>query len=480
MYSAITIILFVLFPLIYGYQNLPNVDVAIVGAGLSGLSTAKDLAKAGRSFVIFEARDRVGGRVLNNQLPNKGIVEVGAQFVGPTQGRVLDLAQSLGLSTFKTFNSGNTTLFRNGTRSVFNGTFTTGDVPISPEGLTQAGRALLLLDTMATELDVDAPWSHSRSVNWDSETVQSWLNREAPHPDAQFLLTQGLQSVFSTEPREQSLLYTLAYIAAAGNATTRGTFERLIDVAGGAQEQRIVGGTQLLAIRLAERIGLSNIIFNAPVRNIELKGETYLVSSNNQSVIAKHVVVAMSPPLASRITYQPLLPAARDHLTQRMPMGSIGRAFAAYATPFWREAGLNGQVVSDTGAVRITFDSSPDDGSFGIMMGFIEADEMRRLDRLPEHEIIEEITKDLVRYFGPRAANVQNWVIQRWDLEQFSRGGPAAYAPPGVLTAYGTSLKSPHGRLHFAGTEASSFWVGFMDGAIRSGERVATEILMDL
>ncbi|GMF72356.1 hypothetical protein F9C07_2230753 [Aspergillus flavus] len=138
MYSAITIILFVLFPLIYGYQNLPNVDVAIVGAGLSGLSTAKDLAKAGRSFVIFEARDRVGGRVLNNQLPNKGIVEVGAQFVGPTQGRVLDLAQSLGLSTFKTFNSGNTTLFRNGTRSVFNGTFTTGDVPISPEGLTQA------------------------------------------------------------------------------------------------------------------------------------------------------------------------------------------------------------------------------------------------------------------------------------------------------------------------------------------------------
>lgn len=137
-------------------------------------------------------------------------------------------------------------------------------------------------------------------------------------------------------------------------------------------------------------------------------------------------------------------------------------------------------MVSDTGAVRITFDSSPDDGSFGIMMGFIEADEMRRLDRLPEHEIIEEITKDLVRYFGPRAANVQNWVIQRWDLEQFSRGGPAAYAPPGVLTAYGTSLKSPHGRLHFAGTEASSFWVGFMDGAIRSGERVATEILMDL
>ncbi|KJK66861.1 Flavin containing amine oxidoreductase [Aspergillus parasiticus SU-1] len=458
MYSAIKIILFVLFPLIYGYQNLPNVDVAIVGAGLSGLSTAKDLAKAGRSFVIFEARDRVGGRVLNNQLPNKGIVEVGAQFVGPTQDRVLDLAQSLGLSTFKTFNSGNTTLFHNGTRSVFNGTFTTGDVPISPEGLTQAGRALLLLDTMATKLDVDAPWNHSQSIDWDSETVPSWLNREAPHPDAQFLLTQ----------------------AAAGNATTRGTFERLIDVAGGAQEQRIVGGTQLLAIRLAERVGLSNIIFNAPVRNIELKDETYLVSSNNQSVIAKHVVVAMSPPLASRITYQPLLPAARDHLTQRMPMGSIGKAFAAYATPFWREAGLNGQVVSDTGAVRITFDSSPDDGSFGIMMGFIEADEMRRLDRLPEREITEEITKDLVRYFGPRAANVQNWVIQRWDLEQFSRGGPVAYAPPGVLTAYGTSLKSPHGRLHFAGTEASSFWVGFMDGAIRSGERVATEILMEL
>ncbi|KAE8382965.1 hypothetical protein BDV26DRAFT_252396 [Aspergillus bertholletiae] len=473
------VILLFLFPLIYGSQAHPIVDVAIVGAGLSGLSTANDLAKAGKSFVIFEARDRVGGRVLNTQLPDEGIVEVGAEFVGPTQDRVLSLAQSLGLSTFNTFNLGNTTIFRNGTRSTFNGTFTAGEVPIAPEGLVQAGRALVLLDTMATELNINTPWSHSQSIEWDSETVQSWLDREAPHPDAQFLLTQGLQSVFSTEPREQSLLYTLAYIAAAGNATTRGSFERLVNVAGGAQEQRIVGGTQLLAIRLAERIGLDNIIFNAPVETIKLNGETYLVSSNTRSVRAKHVVVAMSPPMASRITYQPLLPAARDQLTQRMPMGSIGKAFATYTKPFWREAGLNGQVLSDTGAVRATFDSSPDDGSFGVMMGFIEADEMRRLDRLPEHEIIEEITEDLIRYFGPKAADAQNWVIQRWDLEQFSRGGPVAYAPPGVLTAYGTSLKSPNGKLHFAGTEASSFWIGYMDGAIRSGERVATEILVN-
>ncbi|KAE8355621.1 flavin-containing amine oxidoreductase-domain containing protein [Aspergillus coremiiformis] len=332
---------------------------------------------------------------------------------------------------------------------------------------------------MAAELDVDAPWNHSRSIEWDSETVQSWLNREAPHPDAQFLLSEALKSVFSTEPWEQSLLYTLAYIAAAGNAITRGTFERLIDVVGGAQEQRIVGGSQLLAIKLAENIGINNILFEAPVQSIELKGETYLVSSNNQSVLAKHVVVAMSPPLASRISYYPLLSAARDHLTQRMPMGSIGKAFAIYATPFWREAGLNGQVASDTGAVRITFDSSPDDGSFGAMMGFIEADEMRRLDQLSEPQITKEITEDLVRYFGPKAANVLTWVIQRWDLEQFSRGGPVAYAPPGVLTAYGTSLKAQHGKLHFAGTESASYWAGFMDGAIQSGVRVAAEILMN-
>ncbi|KAB8074813.1 flavin-containing amine oxidoreductase-domain containing protein [Aspergillus leporis] len=330
---------------------------------------------------------------------------------------------------------------------------------------------------MAAELDVNAPWNHSRSVEWDSETLQSWMNREMPHSDAQFLLTGGVQAVFSTEPREQSLLYTLSIIASAGNATTRGTFERLVDVTGGAQERRLERGAHALADRLAINLGIRNILFRSPVTNIELKGDNYFVVSSARVVLARHVIVAMSPPLASRITYFPLLPPARDQLTQRMPMGSIGKIFAIYFRPFWRKSGLNGQILSDTGAVRTLLDSSPDDGSFGAMLCFMEADEARRLDRLGNLDITEEITRDLIRYLGPEAINVSGWDMVQWDHEMYSRGGPAAYAPPGVLTAYGTALRAPYNRIHFAGTETSDYWIGYMDGAVRSGERVAAEVL---
>ncbi|KAH7052117.1 monoamine oxidase [Macrophomina phaseolina] len=457
-----------------------TVDVAIIGAGLSGLSTAKDLVAAGKSVVILEARDRVGGRILNAHLSNGGITEIGAQFVGPTQDRVLKLADDLRLPTFKAHDTGNTTLWRNNAGSTFDSALTGSIPPLDDTSLAEAAAALQTLNTFASQLDVNAPWEHPNATEWDSETFETWIDREVSLSGPRALFSLATTSIFSTQPRELSLLYVLAYTAAAGNATTKGTFERLIGVAGAAQESRIVGGTQLLAIKLAERFQ-GRVVLNAPVRRIEQTGSIYTITADNTAkVTAKHVVVAMSPPLASRITYSPPLPASRDQLTQRMPMGAIGKAIAIYATPFWRAAGLNGQVNSDSGVVRATFDNSPPNGTFGAIMGFLEADEARMVDAWSEDEIEAAVVKDYVRYFGPAAANVTQWVIQRWDREEFSRGGPVAYAPPGVLTQYGPALRQPVGNIHFAGTETSPYWTGYMDGAVRSGERAAKEILVSV
>jgi monoamine oxidase len=203
----------------------------------------------------------------------------------------------------------------------------------------------------------------------------------------------------------------------------------------------------------------------------------FTIAGADFKVSARKVIIAMSPPLASRIRYSPLLPASRDQLTQRMPMGALGKAIAIYEKPFWRADNLTGQVVSDSGIVRSTFDSSPADASYGAMMGFIEADEMRKFDALSEEDIKAAVTADYVKYFGAKAANVRSWVIQRWDLEEFSRGGPVAIAGPGVLTKYGSALTIPVHGIYFAGTESSDYWVGYMDGAIRSGERAARQIL---
>jgi monoamine oxidase len=463
----------------YGYvASAVDVDVAIVGGGLSGLAAARDLIAGGKSVVVLEARNRVGGRVYNAKLANGGVTEVGAQFVGPTQDRVIALADSLGLTRYNTYNNGSNVLYENGTLTPYEVSGPNGAAPpIDYPSLEQVGYAQYQLDVWASEIDVNAPWAHPSAQEWDSMTFASWLDSVATLPAARFILDVATTSIFSAEPSELSLLYTIAYIASSGNETLTGSLERLTETANGAQEQRIVGGTQLLAIKLAERIGSSRIILNAPVRKIKKLGDSYYLTADTTIVRAKSVVIAMSPPLAARISYDPILPASRDQLSQRLHMGSIGKAIAIYSTPFWRADSLNGQAVSDTGIVRSTYDSSPPDASYGALMGFIEADEMRAFDDKSEDEIKAAVLQDYVRYFGPKAANVTSWVIQRWDNEEWSRGGPVAYAPPGVLTKYGPALTKAFGGIHFAGTESANYWTGYMDGAIRSGERVAKEIL---
>lgn len=393
---------------------------------------------------------------------------------------MLSLASSLGLTTYQEYNNGSD-LFWNGTGTQYS---SLGFPPIDETGLQQALDTILALDTMSGTINVSAPWDAPSAQVWDSQTFSSWLDSRNLSSTARSLIEIVLTSVFSTEPGEISLLYVVSYVAAAGNATESGNMLRLITTTGGAQDSRINGGTQLLAIRLAERIEAQKgkLILSTPVRRIHRSGQSYALYSDDSKVpicIAKKVVVAMSPPLASRIIYEPLLPASRDQLTQRMPMGAIGKAIAIYGTPFWREAGLSGQVVStDTRTtVRASFDNSPANASYGAMMGFIEADEMRRLDAVDAGEVRSTVLSDFVRYFGEEAGKPTEFVLQRWDLEEWSRGAPVAFGPPGVLTKYGYALRQPVGGIHWAGTETSDYWVGYMDGAIRSGERVAKEIL---
>ncbi|MFC7266116.1 flavin monoamine oxidase family protein [Streptomyces lutosisoli] len=457
-----------------------DVDVAIVGGGLAGLTAARDLVAAGKSVVVLEARDRVGGRVVNLKLTNGGFTEGGGEFIGPTQDRIKALADSLGVATFTTYNSGKNLLYKDGKKTAYATDGLLGSVPpIDVAGLANAAVVQAELDDMAAQVPVDAPWTAAKADEWDKQTFESWLNANAVIPSAKFLFDVACTSIFSAQPRELSLLYVLFYIAAAGNESNAGTLERLTETANGAQESRFVGGSQQVPIKLAAALG-SRVVLSAPVRSITLSGSKYLVTADGLTVTARRVVVALPPPLAARITYDPLLPADRDQLSQRLPMGSIGKAIAVYDTPFWRADGLNGQVVSDTGIVRSTFDNSPPDASYGALMGFIEADEMRAFDASTADEVKAAVLKDYATYFGDKAKSPTSFVLQRWDNEGFSRGGPVAYAPPGVLTEYGPALRRPADGIHWAGTETSTYWNGYMDGAVRSGERVAKEVLAAL
>ncbi|CAN9383541.1 unnamed protein product [Alternaria alternata] len=455
-----------------------SVDVAIIGAGLSGLTAARELLHGGKSVVVLEARDRVGGKVYNHPLKNGGVTEVGAEFVGPTQDKVLQMISDLGLETFDTYAEGKTILWRNSTRLTYTPDPALGGAPpIEQSSLVEVAGAQGQLNAWAAELNTSAPWSHPKAKELDSMTFQQFIDQQATLSDTSLVLTTACKAIFAAEPRELSLLYVVAYIAAAGNETTVGTLDRLIAIKDGAQEKRVVGGTGLIPETLAKKVGSEHIALNAAVSAITKTAHGYKVVSRAGMVHAKKVVLAMAPPLLRQINFSPSLPSSRNQLNQEMKMPSIGKGIPIYTTPFWRHDDLSAQVFSDYGSTKVTFDSTPEDTSFGAILGFILGDEMRALDKLTPAQCEEKLLADYKRYFGDSATNVTEFVLQRWDLEEWSRGGPVAVAPPSVLTQHGSALRTKVDGLHFAGTETSPYWTGYMDGAIRSGERVAKEIL---
>src|SRR5262249_27612722 len=135
-----------------------HADVIVVGAGLAGLTAARQIVGEGRSVIVAEARDRVGGRVLNHLLPSGGYAEVGGMFTGPTQDRIQALAASLGVGTYPTYNTGSNVFWANGRREEYANDGPFGSAPLDPFVAADVALAVTLLDQMALEVPVDAPW----------------------------------------------------------------------------------------------------------------------------------------------------------------------------------------------------------------------------------------------------------------------------------------------------------------------------------
>ncbi len=439
-----------------------DTDVVVVGAGLAGLTAARDLAAAGRGVVVLEARDRVGGRVLNAATRDGVVVELGGQWVGPTQDRALALADELGAALFPTYNEGHNLVSYRGKHRRYRGA-----IPkLPPRVLASIGQAQLRLDRMARRVPLDEPWTAADAEAWDGQTVESWLRRHVGARGAREMLRLAVRAVFATEAADLSLLHFLFYSHAGG------LLDRLLNVAGGAQESRVVGGSQVLATGLAAQLG-DVVHLSCPVRRIVQDDARVTVHADGLTVDAGAVVVAIPPTLAGRIDYEPALPSWRDQLTQRMPMGSVIKSMAVYDEAFWRDDGLTGQVTSDVGPVQLTFDNSPPGGTPGVLLSFVEGVHARELSRRTLDERRAETLDCLAEHFGPRAAAPSEYLELDWSAERWSGGCYGAHLPPGVLTQFGPALRAPCGRIHWAGTETASVWAGYMDGAIRSGEAVA-------
>ena len=447
--------------------------MVVVGAGIAGLCAARGLATAGRSVVVLEARDRVGGRTLNMQLGEGRISETGGQWVGPTQDRVLALIGELGLETFPTYHEGRNLLELAGKRKRYRGT-----IPrLSPLVLLDLDRGRRRLARLARTVPPEAPWTAPDAAELDATTVATWLGRAVRTRRARSLFELAVGTAFGVRPEQMSLLWMLHLVNSCGG------FDAMIDTEGGAQQDRVVGGSQAISETIADELGDSSVVLSAPVERLEQDPDGVRALAAGVSVSARRAIVAMPPALTTRIRFSPSLPSQRDQLAQWMASGALTKCTAVYERPFWRDDGWSGAAVSDVGPVETTFDNSPadagdpDSGAPGVMLGFIAGPEAAEHARRPESERRRIVLDCFARMWGEQALGATAYFEQAWSEEEWSGGGPVCHAPPGTITAYGQELRRPSGRVHWAGAETATVWCGYMDGAVRSGDRAAAEVL---
>lgn len=447
----------------------PETDVVVVGAGLAGLAAARRLDRAGTDVVVCEARERVGGRLVSEPIGDGHQLELGGQWVGPTQDRILALIAELGLDLFPTRTEGRNVIEVGGRLRRYRGT-----IPrLGPLVLLDLEQTRRRLGALARRVDPARPWAARGAERLDSLTLAAWLRRTARTRLARDLIALSCRTVWGAEPRDMSLLYALAYVRAGGS------FDALLDVEGGAQQDRIVGGSQLIALSMAEELG-DRLRLAAPARAIRWSSGGVELTGPWGGVRARRAVIAVPPGNLAQLDFDPPLPGPHAQLARRMPGGWLIKVAAVYEAPFWRAEGLSGEAVSLTGPLTVAFDNSPPAGSPGALTGFVGGADAPAYAALPASERRRVALAGFARLFGDRAHRAEQFFERDWAAEPWSLGGPVAIMGPGALTRFGQALREPAGPLHFAGTERASRWCGYMDGAVRSGEDAADALIQEL
>lgn len=445
---------------------MPDVDVVVVGAGLAGLTTARDLTRSGFEVVVLEARARVGGRTFDKSLQNGVMVEFGGQWIGPTQDAVGSLIGDLDLETFPTYIDGED-LVVYGDSLVRH---SSDDFGLPDETSVEVNRVWERIEELASKVSTSAPWASSGAELFDQLTVASWL--EAQTDDDLTLRFFGLvvPAIFAAESHEMSMLHFLFYIR-SGNGLAM-----LASTEGGAQERRVVGGTQAISQAMARDLD-SAVHLDTVVHALAQNHSGIRVVHNKGSITASDVVAAIPPTLAGRLFYDPPLPAQRDSLTQQAPAGSVIKVNVGYQTPFWRDDGLSGSALGLDDEFSVVFDNSPPDATCGVLVAFAEGNHSRRVRAMAQGDRMQLVIDTMAKYFGPKASNPFDIIQVDWSTEQWTRGCYGAHLGAGVWTQHGPALAEPIDRIHWAGSETAETWNGYMDGAVRSGRRAASEIL---
>ena len=455
-------------------------DVVIVGAGAAGLTTANELKKAGLSVAVLEARDRVGGRLWTDVIDG-AMLEIGGQWISPDQTALIETVDELGLDTFSRYREGDSVYVGpDGVAHRFTGEM----FPVAPETEEAIARVTEMLDAMVAEIDPDRPWAHPKAAEWDAVSWDAWLRQQTDDDEAVRNLAFATGSAMLTKPTHAiSLLESLLMAASAGS------YSHLVD-ADFILDKRVVGGLQQVPILLAERLG-DDVFLSQAVRTLEWSDDGVTVTTApttgvtgtattggaGLTVRARQAILALAPVLYDRISFVPALPRLQHQMHQHISMGFVIKVHAVYDRPFWREQGLSGTAFSPYELSHEAYDNTNHGDERGTLVGFVSDLNADGVFALSAEERKERILESLSHYYGPEAKNPVVYFESDWGSEEWTRGAYAASFDLGGLSRYGAHLREAIGPIHLACSDLAGAGYQHVDGAIRMGRLVASQIL---